>query len=642
MGGSKEVYDRFYNWWENTVKPQMKNSDYDNLEVVKLDEVDKDGERILAKYVKIPFEYLNDKVTNVYRMHGAGGTPTFYKYKNGKMEKISGHPLARASRNKRRRSGSDRELDTSEFTSQFHTVDTFESHAVPNKQVERAENVIIRDNEVVPCEEMPMEEMPNMESDKGISREVTDPEPNGTVDRAEMPNESTEPIARDIHRPKFVMNEAMMLELVNHPIFIDAVERQISEILKKLPERRSETYVLRGNDRVQKRESPGLCSWNKLLPNRKHDNDVKKCYYVPIEVYQSSEIKDNSELTDATKASTETSFYAVCQSCRLKPEESSFTFFNHNNRIEVCAICKNTQTSNTIGTLPICSTCKTASVDKNIDKDWSKSLLVRLIEVVRHQFYDLNITYHPELKAKNDNASGQGNWNKRCDFVISFGLKVKENGRQVDKSIVILIELDKEQKTNITDADTMKDIKETIKLKVKEINSQFKPNVLGIWKVNHDGKFKTRHTTVNEVDMFMRMVILRQWVYFVIYNWDKLPKQYVWYFWYDQDRLTRLRDLWKLNVLDTSVRNVHIIQEPPDDANHSWIYCCDPTEGGTIYKSFDKKSKKGGGEAREKRDDKYKNPYQRGIVEMRATPEKIFGEFPFKDLDNEFPILRVE
>lgn len=179
------------------------------------------------------------------------------------------------------------------------------------------------------------------------------------------------------------------------------------------------------------------------------------------------------------------------------------------------------------------------------------------------------------------------------------------------------------------------------RMKVREINAKFKPDVLGIWKVNHDGSFKTRHTTINDLDMFMRMVILRQWAYFVIYNWDKLPRQHVWYFWYDVDRLNRLRDMWRIHPNDQSVKNIHIIQEPPHDETHVWKYCCDPTEGGTIYTTFEKvKDDETGKERRIKKDDKYKNPYQKGIVDMRLTPESIFGEFPFTDLKNEFPILK--
>ena len=397
--------------------------------------------------------------------------------------------------------------------------------------------------------------------------------------------------------------------------------------------------ILKGKDRVHKRESSKTCAWKDALPNRNHETD-KRMFYIPIEVFQDPKVKDDKEgVKDANKAAKHAASFAVCQNCQN--HETNNIFFNYNNRNDICCICKNRTTDNskTESPLPVCSDCKKACGDGNIDKDWSKQLLINTMKVVQHQYYDLNIECVSELMAKNTEASGPGNHYRRCDFVIFFKFTAAECGRHTEKRVVIYIELDKDQKLDISVADAKKDIETAIKIKVKEIYRRYNPNVLGIWKVNHNGNFTSHHGTVSNLDMYMRMVILRQYVYFVILNWDKLPAEYVWYFWYNHDRLEGVRSLWKTYEVDKVVNEkVHIIQEPPKDKDHIWKYCCDPIEGGCVLQRKEKKIVDGK-ETQTMVPDESKNAYLDNIVKRSKTPKELFGVFPYPNRFDKLEIL---
>jgi hypothetical protein len=216
--------------------------------------------------------------------------------------------------------------------------------------------------------------------------------------------------------------------------------------------------------------------------------------------------------------------YAVCQICHDNDGDDK-KFFNSKARADVCGICKNRQTSNKrVGTIiPICVTC--SSKDGNLDKDWVKVLLKKTFDVVVQQFPDLNIEIYAEKVIPSQKDLGQGNHNKRIDLLITFNTMKTVKGATIKGTIAILIELDDQQKSNMNSEETSYDIKNTIKKKVNRVNKDIKPDILTIWKVNYNTDYYTPTELVKGSSFYDRMVILRQYIYVMIYHWFELPLQ---------------------------------------------------------------------------------------------------------------------
>lgn len=396
------------------------------------------------------------------------------------------------------------------------------------------------------------------------------------------------------------------------------------------------TKSLKGKERIIRKNDPKKCAWLKMYPGEdKHETGYDKNLYVPIEVFQDYNVKYEPANKNPDNAMATIKSYSICIRCHDMSSEVDNIFYNCAKRNKMCVICKNCVSNTTKDTFPICATCCSDNNNKNIDRDWNKTLLKRLFEVVRQQFYNLDLSYMAEFRAPNENASGSGNHKKRCDFVIKFTVNHVENGQNVNKNIIILIELDKDQKNNLSEENLKKDITESIKLKVKHLTEKFNPVVLAIWKVNHDGEFKDKfNLTVNDCGIYERMIVLRQYVYFVICNWDKLPRQFVWYFWYDYSKANKMREIWGGDQVTNQL--IHVIQHPPHDVEHDWKYCCDPTEGGATYKSKVKEDNK-----TVVQDDANKNPFTKAIVSKRKPPDELFDKFPFAEHDCVLPLLQT-
>lgn len=586
-------YKKFKNWWDGTIVKKLKGMNVDDIaqgssiiegiNIIKLNDL---------IYVQIDGEHLENKEEIVYRQYKQTGTLQIYLYKDDKMEKVYNHFLTQLNRNV----GKKRVRDDDDFSQSMRlNATTYESGFRP-PSVPRFSNSYESNDE-------------------------------------DLPSNSLLPRSDNTAIPKPDLFE----QLLRDPQYSNSLERYIESRVDKMVEQKLSQIKdgVKGNNRVIKKSNPHNCAWIKLYPGEdQHEFGNKKCNYLPIEVFQDNTIKyEIDENSNPDNAMLYVNQFTVCKKCRNRDTEADNIFYHVGKRNFVCAICKNTQTKNVIDTLPICSQCEVVSTKRNIDQDWNKTLLKQLITVIKQQFYGINLEYIAEYQVPNDKAVGSGNHQKRCDFVIHFTVNHIENGQSVCKKIVILIELDKGQKSELTEEKTKKDITEAIYLKVKHLNKKFNPSVLGIWKVNHDGQFKNEfNLTVNDCGLYQRMVILRQYVIFVIYNWDKLPKQFVWYFWYDTSKSKKIRDLWR-NRVDDDVPDkcLYFIHNAPHDKDHPWKYCVDPTEGGATYKSK---------EDNKMVEDANKNPYMKTIVEKRKTPQELFGKFPFCGLKHKLPILK--
>lgn len=300
------------------------------------------------------------------------------------------------------------------------------------------------------------------------------------------------------------------------------IRQQLEAVIKK-----QLSYIpkqLLGMDRVVLRENM-FCAWKNKLTNREHNDDKKYIYYIPIEVFSDKSFRFHpNHLRDPTLSLKNAKNYAVCQICHDNDGDDK-KFFNSKARADVCGICKNRQTSNKrVGTIiPICVTC--SSKDGNLDKDWDKVLLKKTFDVVVQQFPDLNIEIYAEKVIPSQKDLGQGNHNKRIDLLITFNTMKTVKGATIKGTIAILIELDDQQKSNMNSEETSYDIKNTIKKKVNRVNKDIKPDILTIWKVNYNTDYYTPTELVKGSSFYDRMVILRQYIYVMIYHWFELPLQ---------------------------------------------------------------------------------------------------------------------
>jgi uncharacterized CHY-type Zn-finger protein len=419
---------------------------------------------------------------------------------------------------------------------------------------------------------------------------------------------------------------------------INTLKKQLLSIPKQLL----------GIDRVVIRENM-FCAWKNKLTNREHNDDKKYIYYIPIEVFSDKNFRFHPKhLKNPTLALTNAKNYAVCQRCHDSMEENTNKFFNSKARADVCGICKNRQTSNKrVSTgIPICVGCSNSSNTGALDKDWDKGLLKQTFEVVVQQFPDLKIEIHAEKVIPSPKDLGQGNHNKRIDLLITFNTMKTVKGTTIEGTVAILIELDDQQKSNMNAEETVNDIKNTIRKKVIHVKNEIEPDILTIWKVNYNTDYYTPTELVKGFSFFNRMIILRQYLYVMIYHWFELPRQFVLYFWYDNSKINTIKNYWVNN--DNEKKYISFVWYAPHDPNHYWHYCVDPCEGGCEY--FERMSSHSNTDELEvsgitetsqsqvkikQQSNPDKNPYNKIICNNRKTLKEIFNfDFPVQDNNN--------
>lgn len=644
----QKLYEGFKKWWEENIKKTF------NVKTMDLTSID-DGESTQIGYnvvkwmdqnnapklyARIPNEYLLDKDEVVYRQIGGAGALVVCKYiqvdDKWTMKKIENHPLTKANRGYGLKRGTrDGHPTNSQSISLNLDASTYQS-ATPGPPSKRQKCSESRDNEdVAGVNESILRTTSECFQDDFDDDFEEEAEHIPTV----RPDDSKLPSSQNVSdRHNTVSDNTTLItardetpndkfqKMFQDPDCLKLLDSLIEQRVNLKLAERLKQKTLKGKDRVVKKDKAGDCSWKKVLPEEEHDTEPSRMYFLPIEVFQDPrvkfQVKDN---TDSDNAMSYISSFTICKKCKDRQDGKDDIFFNTTKRNAVCIICKNRQATKFESGFPLCYQCTKQSNDGNLDKDWNKQLLMTLFQLVQHQFISLNIQLVAEYKAQNPKAMGAGNWDKRCDFILSFTSIENVNGEACERNIVIYIELDKGQKAGCSPDKLKEDIRDAIKIKVKHINKQLKPHVLSIWKVNYDSPYKNEfQRTVSDVNLFLRMVILRQYAYFLIYNWNKLPAQHVWYFWYDHDKLPSLKEHWKKDVEDTIPdTNIHIIQCAPDDKDHKWKYCCDPTEGGCKMQGKIEN-----------------NPFVKTIVETRKSPDAIFGTFPFKNLRSKFPVLK--
>jgi len=596
-----EDYKDFQKWWDNTKKKP--NSILPN------DKIESDDKTKI--FIKIPSEYKCTFPGVLYRQIKQAGALKLHGKKNdGSLKELQEHELYVMNRNSKQR----------------------------KEYIYNENDWFIDDRNTVMLDYIPII---NSIKDSSIKDSIKD---SSIIDTSQITNYIDN------------IDDNFINKITKHPRFenyIDSklkqletnIRQQLEAVIKK--QLLSIPKQLLGMDRVVLRENM-FCAWKNKLTNREHNDDKKYIYYIPMEVFSDKGFRFHPHhLRDPTLSLKNAKNYAVCQLCHDN-DGNDKKFFNSKARADVCGICKNRQTSNKrVGTIiPICVTCSSSSKDGNLDKDWDKVLLKKTFDVVVQQFPDLNIEIYAEKVIPSPKDLGQGNHNKRIDLLITFNTMKTVKGTTIKGTIAILIELDDQQKSNMNSEETSYDIKNTIKKKVNRVNKDIKPDILTIWKVNYNTDYYTPTELVKGCSFYDRIVILRQYLYVMIYHWFELPKQFVLYFWYNHNKIKDITNNWAQN--DDEKKYISFVWYAPHDRNHYWHYCVDPCEGGCEYfermsllsntdelevSGITETSQSQGRTKQQSNPDK--NPYNKIICNNRKILKEIFNfDFPVKDNNN--------
>jgi hypothetical protein len=591
-----EDYIEFQKWWKDTIK---KPNTVPPNDIIQLPDKN-------ALYIKIPNEYNSNFPGVIYRQTKQAGALKLYGKKHD---------------------GSLKELE--------HELCDFNRNSKQKKEYNYNENDwFIDDRDTV---------MQNININKSLGYEpvLNSIKDSSTIDTSQIQNYLDN------------IDDNFIEKIIKHPRlnnYIDSKFKQLEAIIRK--QLLSIPKQLLGMHRVVVRENM-FCAWKNKLTSREHNDDKKYIYYIPMEVFSDKGFRFHPHhMRDPTLSLKNAKNYAVCQICHDNDDDDK-KFFNSKARADVCGICKNRQTSNKrVGTImPICKTCSSSSRDGELDKDWDKVLLKKTFDVVVQQFPDLKIEIYAEKVIPSPKDLGQGNHNKRIDLLITFNTMKTVKGTTIKGTIAILIELDDQQKSNMNSEETSYDIKNTIKKKVNYVNNDIKPDILTIWKVNYNTDYYTPTGIVKGSSFYDRMVILRQYLYVMIYHWFELPKQFVLYFWYNHNKIKDITNNWAQN--DNEKKYISFVWYAPHDPNHYWHYCVDPCEGGCEY--FERMSSFSNTDELEvsgitetsqsqvrtkQQSNPDKNPYNKIIVNNRKILKEIFNfDFPLKDNNFTFSIF---
>ena len=598
---TEDEYKEFQKWWDNTKKKPNTIPPNDKIE-------SNDKTKI---FIKIPSEYKCTFPGVLYRQIKQAGALKLHGKKNdGSLKELQEHELYDMNRNSKQR----------------------------KEYIYNENDWFIDDRNTVMLDYIPII---NSIKDSSIKDSIKD---SSIIDTSQITNyidniddNFINKITKHPRFENYIDSKLKQLETNIRQQLEAVIRKQLSSIPKQLL----------GMDRVVLRENM-FCAWKNKLTSREHNDDKKYIYYIPIEVFSDKGVRFHPDhLKDPTLSLKNAKNYAVCQLCHDN-DGNDKKFFNSKARADVCGICKNRQTSNKrVGTIiPICVTCSSSSKDGNLDKDWDKVLLKKTFDVVVQQFPDLNIEIYAEKVIPSPKDLGQGNHNKRIDLLITFNTMKTVKGTTIKGTIAILIELDDQQKSNMNTEETAYDIKNTIKKKVNRVNKDIKPDILTIWKVNYNTDYYTPTELVKGSSFYDRMVILRQYIYVMIYHWFELPKQFVLYFWYNHNKIKDITNNWAQN--DDEKKYISFVWYAPHDRNHYWHYCVDPCEGGCEYfermsllsntdelevSEITETSQNQGRTKQQSNPDK--NPYNKIICNNRKILKEIFNfDFPVKDNNN--------
>lgn len=387
-------------------------------------------------------------------------------------------------------------------------------------------------------------------------------------------------------------NEDFIQRISCNPSFQSWLREFIQEEVTRQVGEASNKPIVQDDVRVILRTKEGkkaLCAWLTKHPNQQHDEGADKCHFVPLEVFGDPSFKESHPLS--TEALHDAKSYGICKTCHKMPTEKDNMFFDAKNRSGLCAICKlvpNTQIHSNASRLPLCNNCVDSTKGGKFDSDREKQFMQRLFAPVQRLFPNMDVSVYPEYVVQHKGQSkGAGNHDKRIDCLITMSYPQQVMGNTKQQTIAIIIELDKDQKRFTADDKEM----DTIRTKVKHIQTTFKPSHLYIWRVNLTGTYKMRVTLEpSELDLYERAVILRKWVIHLIYEYTTLPKMMVWYMWYDGDQS---KEEQLKSMYDAEDRPyVRVINYGPSTDSHEWKYCVDPVESGTsaTFEKVDKKT----------------------------------------------------
>ena len=594
-----EDYIEFQKWWKDTIKKPNTVPPNDKIELPEKNQI----------FIKIPDEYKSNFPGVIYRQtKQAGALKVYGKKQDGSLKELGDHELCDFNRNSKQKQEY-RYNENEWFIDDRNTV------------------------------------MQNININKSLGYEpvLNSIKDSSTVDTSQIQNYLDN------------IDDNFIEKIIKHPrlnnYFDSKIKQSEINIIKQLSCIPKQLF---GIHRVVLRENM-FCAWKNKLTNREHNDKKEHIYYIPIEVFSDKGFRFHPHhMKDPTLSLKNAKNYAVCQRCHDSMEENTNKFFNSKARADVCGICKNRQTSNKrVSTgIPICVGCSNSSNAGALDKDWDKGLLKQTFEVVVQQFPDLQIQIHPEKVIPSPKDLGQGNHNKRIDLLITFNTMKTVKGTTIKGTIAILIELDDQQKSNMNAEETSYDIKNTIKKKVNYVNNDIKPDILTIWKVNYNTDYYTPTELVKGFSFYNRMVILRQYIYVMIYHWFELPKQFVLYFWYNHNKIKDITNNWAQN--DDERKYISFVWNAPHDRNHYWHYCVDPCEGGCEYfermpssSNTDELEVSGITETSQsqvrtkQQSNPDKNPYNKIIVNNRKILKEIFNfDFPLKDNNFTFSIFR--
>lgn len=328
------------------------------------------------------------------------------------------------------------------------------------------------------------------------------------------------------------------------------------------------------NDRTDKTKGGHkiMCCYYKNMLNpcvskklRSGDNGTKTFFsgpatFVHPKILQSMAFRQ----LDSTDAQKEAFKYALCSSCKDVYMKNDYSC-NIRKKTEECAICKLNGKKKT-NKIPLCLSCF-HDTPMGIT---AESPLEKAIKVLSNYFAPFFIDFKYQKSYPVQRKEGNKYVQKFIDMYVTFKCA------RTNCECFWIIEQDQDQHKSYVAADE--------KNKLAFESSVVGNREPGTYKVivirfnSNSPYYKGDGDTVsNDYTFHERIVILRQWLIWWLYNIDKVRTWYIWYFWYDNKQ-----DIRKNVVLDASFPGTSLIYNAPKpvgDGFSDWMYAMNITEG---------------------------------------------------------------
>lgn len=340
----------------------------------------------------------------------------------------------------------------------------------------------------------------------------------------------------------------------------------------KLPQHEKDKYV-EGKSftkifRPDPKNKRAMCCWykgiapDKTCSSKNFDNMMDKYLSQKAEWVHVELIKKADRLIRADKIRTDLYNHALCTACK---NQVGGQMLNITNLHFHCSICKQyyTKTNSTQITLPVCKKCYNAL---SLNED----LVYKSIESIK------NILPH---KIKNFQIIRSKRTNKKT-YIVDFKITFEVNG----KKGIILLEVDESQHSSY---DKKKEIDRNEHLineqmadlfNIKIADYEKKPFKLMLIRFSPDDSYKypSFESIMQKNDTKdCRIVILRQWIFWFMFELEKVREFSIIYLFYNMDKDSKKKK-YGHNYRGTLFANFPPKADYGDEKN--WLYCYDPGE----------------------------------------------------------------